>query len=333
MKTNTSQKILEYIKKNKQASPHELGEYLDITPAALFRHLKKLVAEGHLEKIGQPPKVFYLVPDEVKERVKEGVGYSGTAQLTTEQIQMIEGRYLYVSPFGEMVEGVDGFMQWCRKTKQPIEKTAGEYIATLKKYDRLKCNGLLDGTTKLQQSFHAVYLDRLFYIDFYSIERFGKTKLGQLLLYAKQGQNRELMRQISAQARPIVIKIVQEEKIDAIGFIPPTVKREIQFMSEFEKNLNFKLPTVSIVKVTSDIAVPQKTLTKIEDRIENARKSIVVNEKRQYKNVLLIDDAVGSGATLNETAKKIKEQGVTIEKVIGLSVTGSYKGFDVISEV
>jgi len=35
---------------------------------------------------------------------------------------------------------------------------------------------------------------------------------------------------------------------------------------------------------------------------------------------------------MNETAKQIKERG-TAKKVIGVAITGSFKGFDVISEV
>ena len=49
--------------------------------------------------------------------------------------------------------------------------------------------------------------------------------------------------------------------------------------------------------------VPQKTLSKIEDRIENAKQTIIVSDVRSYNNVLIIDDAIGSGATINETAK------------------------------
>jgi predicted amidophosphoribosyltransferase len=48
--------------------------------------------------------------------------------------------------------------------------------------------------------------------------------------------------------------------------------------------------------------------------------------------VLLIDDAIGSGATINETARKLKERGLA-KRIIGLAVTGSFKGFDVIQEV
>lgn len=38
-----------------------------------------------------------------------------------------------------------------------------------------------------------VYVDELYYLDFYAIERFGKTRLGTLMHYAKQGQNKQLM--------------------------------------------------------------------------------------------------------------------------------------------
>jgi predicted amidophosphoribosyltransferase len=47
---------------------------------------------------------------------------------------------------------------------------------------------------------------------------------------------------------------------------------------------------------------------------------------------LLIDDAVGSGATLNQVAGKIKDKGVA-QKITGLALVGSFKGFDVITDV
>ena len=49
--------------------------------------------------------------------------------------------------------------------------------------------------------------------------------------------------------------------------------------------------------------------------------------------MLLIDDATGSGATLNEVSKKIRKLAVGKIKIIGYTVVGSYKGFDVISEI
>jgi hypothetical protein len=46
----------------------------------------------------------------------------------------------------------------------------------------------------------------------------------------------------------------------------------------------------------------------------------------------LIDDAVGSGSTFNQIAGKIKYKGVA-RKITGLALVGSFKGFDVITDV
>ena len=95
-----------------------------------------------------------------------------------------------------------------------------------------------------------------------------------------------------------------------------------------------KLPKIDLVKAyRGEIPIAQKTLSKLEDRIENARSSIFIkNTKAKYETVLLIDDAVGSGASINEVARKLKEENIA-KKVVGVAIVGSYKGFDVISEV
>ena len=103
-------------------------------------------------------------------------------------------------------------------------------------------------------------------------------------------------------------------------------------MNALQKGFALPLIHLNLVKVSGAIPVPQKALNKIEDRIDNARASIIVKDSGQFKNVLLIDDAVGSGATINETAVKLKQKG-TAKKVFGIAITGSFKGFDVIQEV
>ena len=97
--------------------------------------------------------------------------------------------------------------------------------------------------------------------------------------------------------------------------------------------LRLPVRTLSVAKVKTEIIVPQKTLSRLEDRIENAKHTIIVDDTKLYNNILLIDDAVGSGSTLNETAKQIKDKNLLSGTIIGLAITGSFKGFDVISEV
>lgn len=326
MKISTSDEIIKYIRLRGQVTGKDIADHLGITRQALFKQFSKLIAEEKISKVGKPPKVFYFIKEEVEETNfdKDIDGVSEKA---------IKDNFLIITPSGESREGLDGFIYWCQKTNQPIEKTAKEYAKTLKKYDDFKKNGFIDGISKLKSTFSKVYLDNVFYLDFYSIERFGKTKLGQMLLYAKQSQNKNLMKELIFDIKPRIERLVEKYKIDGVGFIPPTVKRETQFIRELEKKLHLGVRTISIIKVKTEVAVPQKTLNKLSDRIENARKTIIVNDKNKYNNILLLDDAIGSGATLNETAAQIKFKGIATGKIIGLAITGSFKGFDVISEV
>lgn len=325
MEKKTSDKIIEYIRLKSQVTANDLGNFLLISDRAVFKQLSNLIAEKKLVKIGRPPKVFYMLAEKRAVSKEENISNKNTRDL-------ISGNYMIITSSGERKEGIGGFEYWCRENNLPLNKTAEEYARTLKKYQAFRKNGLLDGMHKFKTTFSKIGLDHIFYLDFYSIERFGKTKMGQLLLYAKQSQNKKLMRELADDIRLTVKKMIKKYNIDAIGFIPPTVKREIQFMKELEKNLHPDVKKIAITKIKTEVIVPQKTLNKLKDRIENARRTIVVDEPGKYKSILLIDDAVGSGATLNETALQIKQKGIA-KKVIGLSITGSFKGFDVISEV
>ena len=256
MKTDTSKKIIEFIKKNKQATAHQLVEYLKISPRAVFKQLKNLLDKKVVYKSGVPPIVYYYLTD--KQPIDSEVKISALIKRT------IENNYYLISSAGEIKKGWDGFIYWCNKNNQEIAKTANDYIKTIKKYDQFKKNGLINGLKKIKNTFENVYLDQLYYLDFYSIERFGKTKLGQQLLYAKQSQDKKLIRQITDEIRPRLIKVININKINTIGFIPPTVKREIQFMRELEKNLTLNFKKIPIIKLKTPVIIPQKTLAKLK---------------------------------------------------------------------
>lgn len=320
----SSQTILNFLKKNRQATGQEITEHLEITDRAVRKQLSSLLKKGLVSKKGRPPVVYYQLNETSKKQA---------SILTKKVINIINKNYLYISPSGEKLLGFTGFSLWCQKQNLPLEKTAQEYVEMFNKFSKYKRGGLINGIVKLKKTYPKVFLDALYYLDFYSIDRFGKTKLGQLLLYAKQSQQISLMSELIKDIAPAIEKLVKSKKIESIGFIPPTVKRQVQFMSILQKKLNLRLRPVAIKKIKTDVPVPQKSLNKLADRIENASHSIVVSDNAHHNNILLIDDAVGSGATLNETAKQIKQKGICDGKIIGLAITGSFKGFDVISEV
>lgn len=68
------------------------------------------------------------------------------------------------------------------------------------------------------------------------------------------------------------------------------------------------LPQVKVNKIKTPIIIQQKALSKIFERLANARNTFVVPQQKRYNHILIIDDAVGSGATINEVAIKLKAE-------------------------
>ncbi len=335
--------ILEIILHFEGVTAKELQQKLQISQPTLFKHLKSLLSENKIEKIGQPPKVFYRPKITILEKklhhintnfVSSNAKFSKhITNLDENSISKIENNYLYISPEGKFYEGLEGFRIWCKKQNLEITKTAIEYLQTLQKYDQFKQNGLIRADFKLQESFGSqIYLDNLFYLDFYAIERFGKTKLAQLSFQAKQSQDIRILQKIISLVETPIKDFLIRYKIDAVGYIPPTVDRKIQFQKELEKRLNLPVPHLKLVKLVLDTPVQQKTLKSKNDRILNASGTIFVDETRSFSNILLIDDFVGSGATLNITSKKIRSK-IIVKNIYGLALTGSFKGFEVINQV
>ncbi|MFZ2189344.1 MAG: DUF4325 domain-containing protein [Candidatus Magasanikiibacteriota bacterium] len=67
MKTDTTDKILEYIKEKGQVKPKDIINYIGFGAPAVFRQLKKLISEGKIEKSGTPPMVYYHFPIDIKD--------------------------------------------------------------------------------------------------------------------------------------------------------------------------------------------------------------------------------------------------------------------------
>ncbi|MBL7159903.1 hypothetical protein ISS85_05480 [Candidatus Microgenomates bacterium] len=328
-KITSKDRILSYIRENKKARVEDLRGYLDVSRQLIHRHLSKLLKNNFIIKSGKPPLVFY----EIKTRKEKSVA----SDISITSKEYIDSRYFWVSPTGNILSGFKGFEAWVESIKQinQLGFLADEYVKTRKKADAyFGSNGLINATKKIDKTLASRFINKVFYLDFYSLPKYGKTRLGQLVLYGKQAQKSSLIKIISQEIQPKIKEIVNQYKINAIGFIPATIPRQIQFLKELEKTLKINLPKIDFVKAyRGEIPVAQKTLSKLEQRIENAKSTIFIKDASiKYENVLLIDDAVGSGASLNETAKKIKEEGVA-KKVIGFAIVGSYKGFDVIREV
>lgn len=323
----TREKILKLLQKHQQLTIHELSLLLKASRQYIHRVISELHEDNAIIKLGKAPHVYYVLNQPKREK--------STPVISFVQEQFLMNHFLLIDALGNRMEGIQAMKYWCEKQQLDIIKTTDEYITTRTKYlTYLNEGGMINGMTKLENTkgIAQIGVDALFYLDFYAIERFGKTRLGTLMHYAKQGQNKMLMKQIVDEIRNRISNYVANEAIDAVLFVPPTIARKVQIMAVLEKLLNMPLPTVKVNKIKTQIIVPQKALSKIFERIENARNTFHIPQQKAYKHVLIIDDAVGSGATINEIALKLKDKKIA-QKISGLAITGSFKGFDVISEL
>ena len=330
MKTQTRNQLIEIIRKNNQSRPHDLSEKLEISLVAIHRHLKMLIQEGILQKVGSAPHVFYVLKQK-SDSVHNPHDFSPDAATKI----FLKNNFLYIDPSGNLLEGWNGFYTWAVATKQEkhLSSLVKEYLFTRNEVSRFQKHPMIDATERFQSIFKNLTLDHVYYLDFYSLPKFGKTKLGYLVLHGKQAQDVKLIRQVAQEANPALKYLIHKHKINAIAWAPHSLPRKIQFLKVMEQSLKFNLPRIDLVKAYSgQVPVAQKSLSKLEERIRNASETIFIKSQNISSNkILLIDDAVGSGSTLEETAKKLKARGA--KNVIGFAIVGSYKGFEVIREI
>ena len=57
------QKILKYIKENKNSTPHNISEHISLGRAMTHRYLKRLIEKNQIIKNGNAPKVYYTIKE------------------------------------------------------------------------------------------------------------------------------------------------------------------------------------------------------------------------------------------------------------------------------
>ncbi|MDD3120428.1 MAG: hypothetical protein PHF46_03410 [Candidatus Gracilibacteria bacterium] len=192
-------------------------------------------------------------------------------------------------------------------------------------------NQLINGLKNIKKNFSEIYIDKVFFLDYYTLENSKKTELGDLVYKAKNPGNKKLLDEVLKIIIRPINKLIQKEKIDGVIFIPSTIKREIQFLEEIEKGLNLNLPKVKIVKISKNIS--QKSIFKNEDRSKNSKETFELKTSvKTFQKILIIDDTITSGATMNEISKKIKDYGIAKEAV-GFAIVGSFRGVELIEEI
>ena len=128
-------------------------------------------------------------------------------------------------------------------------------------------------------------------------------------------------------------------RLDNIEIRLSGVEKEVREMKENTNELFTKLDRFITLYETQrqELSVLGVQLRRLEERVINARDTIYLksNTEPSYKNVLLIDDVTGSGASFHETAKKLRNSKSKIgtKNIIAFAFVGNIKGYEVIREI
>jgi hypothetical protein len=313
----------------------QLSRYSGKGRAILHRYVKALLAMGIIQKIWSSPHTVYRLTN--NQNISPPVLIDPWFQYL--QNRCLDEYFWKLSPSGKIYQWVEGFVTRCQSRGLDPHKKI-DHFCQIASYlsDRKSQNphGLIDVTSDVHGHILDSALDQMYYADQYKRMEFGRGKTAEITFYAKDTQNLKLIWQSIALIIRQLQSLIYHSTIDAIAFIPHSRKRNIQLLKELQKNLRiWSIPQISYIKYAPHgIVRTQKSITSRADRISNARDTILLNHPwpLHYQTVLLIDDFVWSGATLNESAKKLKHAGV--QTVIWFAFVGNINmKYDVINEI
>jgi len=142
----------------------------------IHKLVEVLLEERSIEKTGSIPHVYYHLAIQNKNSTLNN-------PIDPSKEQFLKAHLLIVDAVGNLLNGLEAMQYWCGQQNLSLHKTIDEYIETRKKYLKFYDKNLIDGQLKLKstQGLGEIGVDALYYLDFYVIEQFGKTKLGTLI--------------------------------------------------------------------------------------------------------------------------------------------------------
>jgi len=308
-------KLIDYIWQNKTVNIWEIVEHFGVTKMTVHRHLKNLCSNWLVTKRGGWPNTIYeITSSENMTQFLLSIPLNIRAALDNHRYQ--------INKIWKIFWWASGFCSWCIKRNLDVSKESHKRYQYFLMTETMRLDsGCIDASKKLIWYWNDT-LDGLFYQDIYAWPQYGKSKRWTLLEISKIQPTNNLLWEILFHIKPSIQKLVFSKKIDALCFIKPTMSRKLQIMTYLETNINITLPIIPLKKKPWFFP-PQKSIKHKSDRIANANASFLIkNYKSIHNHVLIIDDAVWSGATLIENAKRIKESGIA-KKVSWYAITGT----------
>lgn len=338
-KQSSLQPIINLLKSWEVLSPTDIAWYFGKSKAIIHKYLKELEIQEQVEKVWIWTHVKYRLRNIKDHDIKKILSYNDLEKnIPYQNIDVLEKEFLKFAPNGEIWKGYTWFVRRCDERKLDVQSKSQQFVNIYKHIISIQNTcGMLDVTKIFSENISPSYINLLCYADQYKWMEFGRWKLAEMTFYAKQSQNLGLIKESIDLIRHKLTCLIKERSPDAIAMTPHSIHRTNQLLLVLGRRLNdLKIPQVKLIKYFPNrIPIPQKSLKTREQRIQNAKETILINDPgsiSKYKTILLIDDFVWSGATLNETAYKLKK--AWAKKIIGFAfVWNANLSYDVINEV
>ncbi len=326
--------ILDVLEVQEKLWASEIANRVWKSRAIVHKYLNELVKRWEITKTGTPPYVKYEKKIKNTEKQKN-IKNTDDVLIDFEDKKILDEGFYKFSSAWEIQKWFEWFKKWCSKRNFDIENKKDDFIKIYKHIQKLQDSCWnISAKKDFWKRFDKIYLDNVYYSDQYTRMDFWKWKLAEMAFYAKSSQNKKLINETLDEVLYKIKCTIKTNNYDAIAIVPWSINRKNQLLKILKDKLKvLDLPFVNIIKYYSSwIIVAQKSLKTRQERIENAQNTIFVDDMKHYDKVFLIDDFVGSGSTLNETAKKLKENWV--KKIDWYAFVGNLDlSYEVINEI
>lgn len=300
--------ILDVLEVQEKLWASEIADIVWKSRTIVHKYLNELVKRWEITKIGTPPYVKYQ-----KKNIKKNQNIKKNMDdilINYEDKKILDEAFYKISSTWQIQKWFEWFKKWCEKRNFDFKTKKNSFINIYKHIQKLQDNCWnIPAKRDFWKKFDKIYLNNVYYSDQYTRMDFWRWKLAEMAFYAKSSQNKKLIDETLDEIMYKIKCIIKSNNYDAIAIVPWSIDRKNQLLKILKDKLKvLDLPFVNIIKYYSSwIIVAQKSLKTRQERIENAQNTIFVDDIKTYDKVFLIDDFVGSGSTLNETAKKLKE--------------------------
>ncbi|WP_297486697.1 ComF family protein [uncultured Cetobacterium sp.] len=170
---------------------------------------------------------------------------------------------------------------------------------------------------KLKKMGELKKIENLYYLYYYS-------DINKIIYDLKFFNRKNISRDLKEIIEVNLNKIIKKENIDGVIIIPSSNKRKRERgynqVEELLKGINCNIIISFRYKNTKQMY----RIVEIEKRKENVKGIFKINDNIEGKNILIFDDIVTTGSTMNEMKKILEEMGTNKIIYFSLSVVKGY---------